>query len=96
VDVFLAAVTAMVGTVLIAVALTGYLFREMARVKRVLLGVAAVALLFPHVGPGILFSWVTNAAGTALAAAILVSELWGGFKFRHVPPRPVEKNPEKI
>jgi hypothetical protein len=55
-----------------------------------------VALLFPHVGPGILFSWVTNAAGTALAAAILVSELWGGFKFRHVAPRPVEKNPEKI
>lgn len=96
VDVGLAAVTAIAGTVLIGVALTGYLFREIARIKRALLGLAALALLFPHVGPGILFSWVTNVAGFALAAAILASEVWGGFRFRHVSPRPVEKNPEKI
>src|SRR3990172_13224330 len=61
VDVSLAAVTAVVGTVLLGVAVTGYLFREIATLKRVLLGLAALGLLFPHVGPGILFSWVTNA-----------------------------------
>jgi TRAP-type uncharacterized transport system fused permease subunit len=82
VDVSLAAVTAVVGTVLLAAALTGYLFREIARLKRVLLGLAALGLLFPHVGPGVLFSWVTNAAGILLAAAILASEVWGSFRFR--------------
>ncbi|MBI2361670.1 MAG: TRAP transporter permease [Deltaproteobacteria bacterium] len=83
VDVLLAAVTAMVGTVLLAVALTGYLFRQIATLKRALLGLAGLGLLFPHVGPGILFSWVTNAAGLALAGAVLASEAWGGFRFRH-------------
>ena len=105
-DVSLAAVTAIAGTVLLGVALTGYLFREIARLKRVLLGLAAVGLLFPHVGPGILFSWVTNAAGIAVAAAILAAEVWGSSRFRgdvrvslvapgpalsHEPPEP--KNP---
>jgi len=83
VDVSLAAVTAVVGTVLLGVAVTGYLFREIATLKRVLLGLAALGLLFPHVGPGILFSWVTNAGGFAVAAAVLTSEVWGGFRLRH-------------
>jgi TRAP transporter 4TM/12TM fusion protein len=78
VDVSLAAVTAIVGTFLIAVALTGYLFREITEIKRGLLCLAALALLFPHVGPGILFSWYTNVAGIVLAAAVLASEVWGG------------------
>jgi TRAP transporter 4TM/12TM fusion protein len=95
-DVFLTAITAIAGTVLIGVALTGYLFREIATPKRVLIGLAALALLFPHVGPGILFSWVTNFTGMAVAGAVLASEVWGGFRFRHVSPRPVEKNPEQI
>ena len=95
-DVFLTAVTAIAGTVLIGVALTGYLFREIVRPKRVLIGLAALGLLFPHVGPGILFSWITNVAGMAVAGAVLASEVWGGFRFRHVAPRPVGKNPEKI
>lgn len=95
-DVFLTAITAIAGTVLIGVALTGYLFREIATPKRVLIGLAALALLFPHVGPGILFSWVTKFTGMAVAGAVLASEVWGGFRFRHVSPRPVEKNPEQI
>jgi TRAP-type uncharacterized transport system fused permease subunit len=102
-DVSLAAVTAMVGTVLLAVALTGYLFREITEIRRALLGLAALALLFPHVGPGILFSWVTNVAGIALAAAVLASEVWGGLKpHRGVavdlnPPRAVpEPDPPKL
>ncbi|MBI2091004.1 MAG: TRAP transporter fused permease subunit [Deltaproteobacteria bacterium] len=84
VDVSLAAVTAVAGTVLLAVALTGYLFRQIAWPKRVFFSLAALGLLFPHVGPGILFSWVTNAAGLVLAGALLGSEAWGGgFRFRH-------------
>jgi TRAP-type uncharacterized transport system fused permease subunit len=107
VDVSLAAVTAMVGTVLIAIALTGYLLREISEIKRALLGLAALALLFPHVGPGILFSWVTNVAGIVLAAAVLASEVWGGFKLQRgvavdsttprampEPDPPKLKNPE--
>jgi TRAP-type uncharacterized transport system fused permease subunit len=74
VDVGLAAITAMAGTVLIGVALTGYLFQKIAGTKRALLGLAALALLFPHVGPGMLFSWTTNIAGLAVAAAILAFE----------------------
>jgi TRAP-type uncharacterized transport system fused permease subunit len=102
-DVSLAAVTAMVGTVLLAVALTGYLFREITEIRRALLGLAALALLFPHVGPGILFSWVTNAAGIVLAAAILATEVWGGLKLHRGvavdlnPPRAVpEPDPPKL
>jgi TRAP-type uncharacterized transport system fused permease subunit len=82
VDVCLAAVTAMTGTVLIGVALTGYLFRPIAVIRRLLLGVAAVALLFPHVGPGVLFSWVTNVGGIALASALLAADVWNRFSFR--------------
>jgi TRAP-type uncharacterized transport system fused permease subunit len=103
VDVSLAAVTAMVGTILIAIALTGYLLREVTEIKRALLGIAALALLFPHVGPGILFSWFTNLAGIVLAAAVLASEVWGGLKpHRRVavdlnPPRAVpEPDPPKL
>lgn len=81
-DVSLAAVTAIAGTVLLGVALTGYLFRDLAWLKRVLLGLAALGLLFPHVGPGILFSWVTNVTGIALAAAVLASEVRGSSRFR--------------
>lgn len=101
VDVFLAAVTAVIGTVLLAVALTGYLFRQIGWLKRALLSVAALGLLFPHVGPGILFSWLTNIAGIGLAAAVLASELWGSLKLRRVatslaPAQPAleQKNPE--
>jgi TRAP transporter 4TM/12TM fusion protein len=83
VDVCLAAVTAVAGTILLAVALTGYLFRQIGWLKRVVLVLAALGLLFPHVGPGILFSWLTNAVGIALAAAVLASEVWAGFRLRH-------------
>jgi TRAP-type uncharacterized transport system fused permease subunit len=96
VDVILAAVTAVAGTILIGVALTGYLFREIASIKRILLAVAALGLLFPHVGEGLLFSWVTNAAGMALAAALLAGEVWDGCRLRRVAALAVEKNPKKI
>lgn len=107
VDVCLAAGTAVVGTFLIGVALTGYFYREIASIRRILLGLGALALLFPHVGSGILFSWVTNLVGMALAVIGLAPDLWSGFKFRRaIPgnladsgpalnPERAKKNPEK-
>jgi len=83
VDVSLAAVTAVAGAVLLGMALTGYFVRELGWLKRVLLVVAALNLLTPATGKGIIFTWITDVVGVALAAAVLASELWGGFRFRH-------------
>lgn len=95
-DVALATLTAVVGAVLLGMAMTGYFVREIGWLKRVFLGVAAVSLLIPAAGKGFIFTWITDVLGITLAAAILASEVWGGFRFRHVSQRPVEKNPEKI
>ncbi len=74
-DVLFASTTAIAGTILISIALTGYLFRNIGRLRRLVLGLAALALLFPHVGPGVLFSWGTNVIGIALATVILGPEV---------------------
>ncbi|HZD40452.1 MAG TPA: TRAP transporter fused permease subunit, partial [Terriglobales bacterium] len=95
-DVALATLTALVGAVLLGMALTGYFVREIGWLKRVFLGIAAVSLLIPAAGKGFIFTWITDVVGITLAAAILASEVWGGFRVRHAVPRPVEKNPEKI
>ncbi|MDP2659110.1 MAG: TRAP transporter fused permease subunit, partial [Dehalococcoidia bacterium] len=82
-DVSLAVVTATVGAVLLGMALTGYFVRELGWLKRVLLVVAALNLLTPATGKGVMFTWITDVVGMVLAAAVLASELWGGFRFRH-------------
>jgi TRAP transporter 4TM/12TM fusion protein len=79
-DVALATITAMAGAVLLGMALTGYFVRDIGWLKRVLLGVAALALITPATGKGIIFTWITDVVGTVLAAAVLGSEVWGGFK----------------
>lgn len=101
-DVALATVTALVGAVLLGMALTGYFVREIGWVRRALLGVASLALLTPAAGKGVIFTWLTDAAGIALAAAILAFEVWGGFRFRRrvgvslADPRSVlDHNPPK-
>jgi len=81
VEVSLAAVTATVGAVLLGMALTGYFVREIAWFKRVLLVVAALNLLTPASGKGIIFTWITDVVGFTLAAAVLASEVWRGLKF---------------
>jgi len=83
VDVSLAAVTATVGAVLLGMAFTGYFVREIGWLKRVLLVVAALNLLTPATGKGVIFTWITDVVGIALAAAVLASEVWGGFRLRH-------------
>ncbi|MGE5306360.1 MAG: TRAP transporter permease [Alphaproteobacteria bacterium] len=79
-DVVLAAITAIVGAVLLGMALTGYFVRDIGWLKRVLLGVAALALLIPASGKGIIFTWITDVVGIVLGGAILASEVWGDFK----------------
>ncbi|HSH12754.1 MAG TPA: TRAP transporter large permease subunit, partial [Desulfurivibrionaceae bacterium] len=81
-DVSLAAVTATVGAVLLGMALTGYFVRELGWLKRVLLVVAALNLLTPASGKGVIFTWITDVVGFALAAAILGFEVWGRVRFR--------------
>ena len=82
VDVCLATITAIAGTVLISVALTGYLFRKITGIRRLILGLAAMALLFPHVGPGVLFSWATNVVGIVLAIIVAGAEVWKELRNR--------------
>jgi TRAP-type uncharacterized transport system fused permease subunit len=75
-DVLQATATAIVGAVLLGMALTGYFIRDLGGLKRVVLAVAALATLTPATGPGILFSWITDVAGIVLAAGVLASEAW--------------------
>jgi TRAP-type uncharacterized transport system fused permease subunit len=95
-DVALATLTALMGAVLLGMAITGYFVREIVWFKRIFLGIAAVSLLIPAAGKGFIFTWITDVVGIILGGAILVSEVWEGFRPRPVSPRAVEKNPEKI
>ncbi len=45
--------------------------------KRVLLGVAPLALLLPGKGQRILFTWITDVAGIVPAGTVPTSEVWG-------------------
>lgn len=81
-DVVLATVTALAGALLLGMALTGYFLREIGWLKRALLCVAALALLIPAAGEGMLFTWITDAVGLGLAGAVLASEIWRGAPFR--------------
>jgi hypothetical protein len=44
--------------------------------------VVALALLIPAVGKGVLFTWITDVVGVAVAAAVLAFELWKGVAIR--------------
>jgi TRAP transporter 4TM/12TM fusion protein len=81
-EVALATVTALVGAVILGMAVTGYFTRDLGWLKRVLLGFASLALLLPGTGQGILFTWITDVAGIVLAGAVLASEVWGGHRLR--------------
>ncbi|NIM08253.1 MAG: hypothetical protein GTO53_03625, partial [Planctomycetales bacterium] len=63
---------AIVGAGLLGIALSGYLFARLNLLQRGLLAVAALGMLTPAAGEGILFHWMTDLAGLALAVAILL------------------------
>jgi TRAP transporter 4TM/12TM fusion protein len=82
IDVALATITALAGALLLGMAVTGYFVREIGSLNRALLTVAALALLIPAVGKGVLFTWITDVVGVALAAVVLALELWKGVAIR--------------
>jgi TRAP-type uncharacterized transport system fused permease subunit len=78
-DVALAVLTAVLGAVLLGMAITGYFVREIGWLKRVFLGMAAIGLLIPAAGKGVIFTWITDVVGITVGAVILGLELWGRF-----------------
>jgi len=71
-SVIVAAATAIAGAVLLAAALSGYMFQPLTWVQRILLVVAALGLLTPSSENSFLFSWVFELIGAALAVLVLV------------------------
>ncbi|MSP39600.1 MAG: TRAP transporter fused permease subunit [Deltaproteobacteria bacterium] len=76
-EVVLSVITAIVGSILLGVAIVGYLFRPVGGWKRLLFGISAVGLLIPviHSGPYATLTWLSNGGGFALAV-LLVSVEW--------------------
>ena len=72
-EVTLAVTTALAGTALLAVALTGFLFRPVGLVWRLVLTVAGVALIVPPIGP-IHYSEALNIGGGALGVIYIAIE----------------------
>lgn len=76
-EVALAVVTAIAGTALLAVALSGFLVRPVAWAWRAALTLAGVALLIPPVGP-IAYSEALNVGGAAVGLAFAGVQWLGG------------------
>jgi len=73
-EVVVAVSTAIVGAGLLGVALSGYLFARLNLLQRALLAGAALGMLTPAAGEGILFHWTTDLAGLVLAVAVLLPQ----------------------
>ena len=74
--IFLAAMTAFAGTVVIGIAMAGYFVRPIGWVGRFFLAAGGIGLLIPP-GGIIAYSWLANAIGGAVSALIIVAE-WRG------------------
>lgn len=70
VTITLAVITASAGAVILGIAFTGYLFRNLGWFTRVLLTASAVALLIPP-GGAIPYSWEVNIIGALIVAAVI-------------------------
>jgi TRAP transporter 4TM/12TM fusion protein len=86
--ILLVVITTILGSVLLAVSLAGYLYRLLSLGKRVLLALGGVALILPP-NAGVPLSWVIiiNAIGGLLGAAIWLGEFRGS---RMAAPLPIE------
>ena len=73
-EVVFAVGTAIIGAGLIGITLSGYIFGRLNIVQRGLIVVAALCLLTPATGTGILFNWITDLAGLAVAVAVLLPQ----------------------
>lgn len=94
--VMLSVATAVIGSILLGIGMTGYLFRPVAASKRALFLIAAVALLIPVVSKGgyVELTWAINAGGFALALALIAVE-WLAKVSRAKPvPAPLHSDVE--
>jgi len=76
--VFLSAVTAFAGTVVIGIAMVGYFVRPVGWISRLFLAASGIGLLIPP-GGDIPHSWLANVVGGAVSALIILAE-WRGRK----------------
>ena len=90
-EVVVAVSTAIVGAGLLGVALSGYLFARLNLLQRALLAGAALGMLTPAAGEGILFHWTTDLAGLALAVAVLLPQ-WRKKRIGAVDGQVAEKS----
>ena len=75
-EVVLSIVTAIIGAILLGVALVGYLFRPVGVIKRILFLFAASGLLIPivHTGRFAVLTWASNGFGFGLALLLVLAE----------------------
>ena len=73
IEVTLAVTTALAGTALLAIALSGFLFRPVGLIWRLVLTVAGVALIVPPIGP-IRYSEALNIGGGTLGLVFIAIE----------------------
>ncbi len=69
--------TALLGCFVLSAALSGYLFKELNQIKRVILGLAGIGLLIPIQSHAAMFSSFINIAGGGLALLLIIWE-WRG------------------
>ena len=69
--------TALLGCFVLSAALSGYLFKELSPIKRVILGLAGIGLLIPVQSHAAMFSSFINIAGGGLAVLLILWE-WRG------------------
>jgi TRAP-type uncharacterized transport system fused permease subunit len=74
--VMLSVATAVIGSILLGIGMTGYLFRHIGAFKRALFSTAAIALLIPVVGKGdyVELTWGINGIGLILAIGLVTVE----------------------
>jgi TRAP transporter 4TM/12TM fusion protein len=74
--VMLSVATAVIGSILLGIGMTGYLFRHIGAFKRALFITAAIALLIPVVGKGdyVELTWGINGIGLILAIGLVTVE----------------------
>jgi TRAP transporter 4TM/12TM fusion protein len=92
-QIFLVVTTTIVGSVLLAVSLAGYLYRPLSPAKRWLLALGGVALILPP-NAGVPLGWViiVNAIGGLLGALIWLAEFRGS---QVASPLPIEAESQR-
>jgi TRAP-type uncharacterized transport system fused permease subunit len=73
-DILLTLLSAAAGVIFLAVALTGYLYRELNWQKRTLIGLAALVLMVPISGPAPFSNWLLDVLSTIVIVGFMLRE----------------------